>query len=75
MFNDTLKQKYEIENLDFNTYKETLEKFNERFTQAKVSNIVSKLVEYRNAPSKNVSLNLLVMNVIFEIASIGMKRK
>lgn len=74
-FNDSLKQKHNIEKLDFKLYEETLEKFNEKFTEAKVANIVSKLVEYRNAPSKNVSLNLLVMNVIFEIASIGMKKK
>lgn len=74
-FNDSLKQKHDIDKLYFTTYKETLEKFNERFTQANVANVVSKLVEFRNAPSKNVSLNLLVMNVIFEIASIGMKRK
>lgn len=73
-FNDTLKQKHNTGNITFNSYKETLEKFNIRFTDVQVNNIIKKLVEYRNAPSKNVNLNLLVMNVIFEIASIGMKK-
>jgi DNA polymerase III subunit delta' len=74
-FTDTLKQKYNIGKINFEVYNETLEKFNSRFTNTHVDTIVSKLVEYRNAPTRNVSLNLLAMNVIFEIASIGMKRK
>jgi len=71
-FNDTLKQKNNLENINFEIYGETLEKFNNRFTHVQINTIIKTLVEYRNAPSNNVNLNLLVMNVIFEIASIGM---
>jgi len=72
-FNDTIKQKYNAGNINFTVHNETLEKFNSRFSEVKIDALVTKLVEYRNAPVKNVSLNLLVMNVIFEIASLGMK--
>ncbi|MCB0730618.1 MAG: hypothetical protein KDC88_06265 [Ignavibacteriae bacterium] len=74
-FNDTLKDKYSIEDINFSNYKETLSKFNERFSHAEVDKITTTLVEYRNAPFRNVSLNLLALNVIFEIASIGIKGK
>jgi len=72
-FTDTLKQNQKLDILDFIDYKETLEKFNSRFKNVELNKLITKLVEFRNAPTKNVSLNLLVMNVIFEIASIGMK--
>jgi DNA polymerase-3 subunit delta' len=73
--NDTLKQKLGISNISFSNYIETLEKFNERFTKANINQITINLIELRNAPNRNVSLNLLAVNVIFEIASIGQNSK
>ncbi len=72
-FADTLKDKYKQNNIHFKLYRETLEKFNIRFTKANISQVICKLVEYREAPDKNVNLNILLSNVIFEIASIGIK--
>ncbi len=45
--NDTLKQKYGIGNISFKEYKETLEKFNLRFSKSKIDQLISKLVEYQ----------------------------
>lgn len=70
--NDTLKVKYGLTDIGFLEYKETIEKFNKRFSKVKVDLLTNKLVEYRNAPLKNVSLNLLALNVIFELSSIEM---
>lgn len=72
--NDSIKEKFNLDNISFNKYKETLEKFNARFKSADISLLTSKLVEYRNSPNRNVNLNILVMNVIFELASLGMKK-
>ena len=72
--NDSLKEKFSVENISFKKYSETLEKFNARFRNTDISAVTSKLVEYRNSPNRNVNLNILVMNVIFELASIGMKK-
>lgn len=74
-FVEAQKVKAELENESFVEYSDTFDKFNQRFFDADIGQIVSKLVELRNAPLKNVSLNLTVMNVIFEIASIGIKAK
>ena len=72
--NDSLKEKFNVENISFKKYLETLEKFNARFKTTDINRLTSKLVEYRNSPNSNVNLNILVMNVIFELASTGMKK-
>lgn len=74
-FNDTLRSKYEINNIKFYNYKDTLEKFNNRFRKSDINEIIAKLVLLRDAADRNVNLNLIMMNVIFELASIGMKAK
>ena len=74
-FNDSVKQKHLIKNINFKDSIDTLEKFNNRFTKANINDIITKLVMLRNSIYNNVSLNLLAMNVIFEIASIGIKNK
>ncbi len=74
-FNDSLKQKYKIKELKFYDNIETLEKFNIKFNKVNINKIIDKLVVLRNSIRNNVSLNLLAMNVIFEIASIGIDDK
>jgi DNA polymerase III subunit delta' len=72
-FNDTLKSKYNLSFIRFKDYEDSLIKFNSRFSEADINKIVTKLNEYKDAIDKNVNLNLTMMNVIFELASIGMK--
>lgn len=73
--NDTIKDKMNINNIYFSKFNETIKKFNLRFQDVNINQVITKLVELKNAPQKNVSLNLLVLNVIFELASIGMNKK
>lgn len=72
--NDSIKEKFNVDNISFKKYKDTLEKFNNRFKSVDINLLTCKLVEYRNSTNKNVNLNILIMNVIFELASIGMKK-
>ncbi|MCB9250055.1 MAG: hypothetical protein H6613_16675 [Ignavibacteriales bacterium] len=72
-FNDTLKMKHGNSDIKFSSYKDTLEKFNQKFDEVDISRTVARLVEIRNSSERNVYLNLTMMNVIFEVASIGMK--
>ncbi len=74
-FNDTIKQKHSVGNINFKNNFETLVKFNNRFIKADVNNVIKNLVQIRNSIHNNVSLNLLAMNVIFEITSIGIDAK
>jgi len=70
-FNDTLKEKYSLSNIQFKNDLATLEKFNKGFRSVNVNKVVDSLVQIRKSTEQNISLNLLAMNVIFEIASIG----
>lgn len=68
--NDTLKEKHSLSNIQFVNESTTLEKFNSAFNDVNVNVVVEKLVLIRNSTNQNISLNLLAMNVIFELASI-----
>lgn len=72
-FNDTLKSKYYNSSIKFQEYQDTLKKFNTKFEEADIDQITTKLTEYKDAAGRNVNLNLIMMNVIFALASIGMK--
>lgn len=68
--NDTLKERHSLSNIQFVNESTTLEKFNNAFKNVNINSVVEKLVLLRNSTDQNISLNLLAMNVIFEIASI-----
>ena len=72
-FKDTLFAKYEYDNICFIEHRDTLLKFNSRFPNANINKVIRKLNEFKNAPKRNINLNLLIMLVIFEVSSIGLK--
>ena len=74
-FNDTLKMKYNINGVKFKNYTDTLEKYNSRFYYFDINEIVNNLNRTKNAIDNNVNLNLIMMKIIFDISSIGMKTK
>lgn len=54
----------------FIKHKETLEKFNHRFSKVDISDVLDKLNRYILYRDQNISLNVLMLNVIFDIAKI-----
>ena len=73
-FNDVVRNKYSLVKYFFEDYKETLEKFNERFNHIvvlKIFNSIDKLEEYED---KNINLNVACLNLIFELASISIRK-
>lgn len=74
-FNDTLKLKYTINGIKYKNYVDTLEKYNNRFYYFDINKIVNNLNKTKNAIDSNVNLNLIMMKIIFDISSIGMKIK
>lgn len=72
-FKDTFLIKYQNDDICFIEHRDTLIKFNSRFANANINKIIRKLNEFKNAPNRNINLNLLIMLVIFEISSIGLK--
>lgn len=70
---DVVKQRSGYEDFYFEPYKETVIKFNERFTNVNIDKIYSSIDNLSVLIKRNVSLNLITMNIIFELASLGLR--
>ena len=73
-FNDIIKNRYGNENYYFEKHKDTLVKFNSKFKKTEISDLVFKLEDLKLNLDKNVNLNLIMLNIIFNIASIGIRK-
>ena len=71
--NDLLKHRYNLKQFFFNDYRETLEKFNSKFPKADLNNISIKLDNLASLTGRNINLNLLSANLIFELSSVTSK--
>jgi DNA polymerase-3 subunit delta' len=68
--NDLQKFKCGEKNYFFERYIETLEKFNSKFPEIKLDNIVSKLDNLSSLIPNNININLIVLNLIYELGSM-----
>ncbi|MHB8580943.1 MAG: DNA polymerase III subunit [Ignavibacteriaceae bacterium] len=66
--NDLQKYRVGYGNLYFFAYEETFYKFNKGFPSAEINILVEKLNHLSSLISKNVNLNVLALNLIFDIA-------
>jgi DNA polymerase-3 subunit delta' len=72
--NDIIKNKYSVNNgYYFNDYKETLFKFNSKFQNVSISKIFQILESIENYNDRNLNLNVLYLNLIFELASLSIR--
>ncbi len=72
--NDVVRNKYSLMKYFFEDYKETLEKFNERFNQTIVLKIFNSIDKLEECEDKNINLNVVCLNLIFEITSISIRK-
>ena len=68
--NDVIKDKVHFEKFYFIDFQDTMKKFNEKFPEADIEKLVGKLNELSASIDKNVSLNLIALNIIFEIGCL-----
>ncbi|MFO7446505.1 MAG: hypothetical protein R6W90_09065 [Ignavibacteriaceae bacterium] len=73
--NDVQKFRYKTEEFYFNEHKETLEKFNIKFPDIEVNEVVYNLDRLSSLISNNINLNLIALNIIFELSSLTNKLK
>jgi DNA polymerase-3 subunit delta' len=66
--NDIQKHRIGNNNLFFNKYSETLEKFNSKFPVLDINETVVKLDFLSSVIKNNVNLNLIASNIIFELS-------
>lgn len=68
--NDVQKFRFGDENLFFKDYKETLEKFNKRFPDIELNDLVSQLEKLISVFKNNVNLNTIILALIFKLSSL-----
>ena len=68
---DVQKMKVGSGDIHFNKYEDTIQKFISKFDYAQLDEIIFKLTSLRNEMDKNINLNLLILNIIFNIAAIS----
>lgn len=72
--NDVLKNRHSIFDYYFVDYAETLAKFNAKFQAVDINRIFYSLDNLERLQIKNANLNVIVLNLIFEIASLSIRK-
>ncbi len=65
---DLQRLKYKMNDYYFKDYFDTLDKFNSKFPNLILNNLIIKLEHFSNLIGKNVNLNLIVLNLIYELS-------
>ena len=68
--NDVQKFSYGDNNLFFKDYKETLEKFNNRFPDIELNGIVTQLDNLISVFKNNVNLNTIILSLVFKLSAL-----
>ena len=68
--NDLQKHKHNIHTYFFKQHKETLEKFDSKFPDVELEDIVFKLDRLSSYLKNNININLLTANIIFELSAL-----
>jgi DNA polymerase-3 subunit delta' len=68
--NDLQKYKNGIDQYFFTSHKDTLEKFNSKFPDVNLKEIVFKLDQLSSLIKNNININLLAANIVFELSTL-----
>lgn len=68
--NDVLKNRVHLSDYYFSNYADTLEKFNQRFGNSRITILDTKINKMAASLESNINLNVVALNLIFEIASL-----
>ena len=68
--NDVQKYRFQNNNMYFDGYFETIQKFNKRFPDVNLNFLVSKLEKLSTIIQNNVNLNLIVLNIVYELSTL-----
>ncbi len=68
--NDIQKHRFNLNDYYFKKHLETIEKFNLKFPDIKITNCVYSLDRLSSMIQNNVNINLVVVNTIFELANL-----
>lgn len=71
---DVTKNRHSLSNYYFSDYSETLTKFNNKFAGADITQMFFSLDQLERLQIKNANLNVVCLNLIFEIASLSIRK-
>ncbi len=71
--NDVQKFRLGINDYYFLDYIETLEKFNNRFPDISLTKIVQKLEHLSSIIQNNINVNIIVLNIVYELSALTAK--
>lgn len=72
---DVQKFRYQTGDYYFTRHIETLEKFNKRFPDIQLKEIIYKLDALSSVIQNNVNVNTIIFNIVFELSMLTMPRK
>ncbi len=73
--NDTQKHRSNFQSFYFKKHLETIQKFNNKFPEAQITNCVYSLDRLSSMFRSNVNINVIVLNIIFELANLTNQKK
>lgn len=71
--NDLLKKRYSITDYYFGDFKDTIEKFNDKYGNTRVDILYNKLALLEEKCEMNLNLNVLILNLIFELRGLTLR--
>lgn len=72
-FSDVARHRECLEIVNFKEYSETIEKFNTRFSNVDLSAMTRRFEVLQNSIDQNINLNLIFLNLIFELSSLSLR--
>lgn len=72
--NDVIKLRNGNSEFYFENYKETIIKYNDRFNSTPIEELFQRIENLKNSISRNISLNVIILNAIFEIGHLGISK-
>lgn len=72
--NDVQKNRSGIGEYYFDEFKDTIEKFNSKFSHTRLTDVYARIEELEQSMDKNILLNLIILNLIFLLHSIVIRK-
>jgi DNA polymerase-3 subunit delta' len=69
--NDVVRTHHSYDNFYFENYKDTFSKFEQRYGKNNIENVLTKLDLLEDYYNRNLNLNVLFLNIIFELATLS----
>ncbi|MEW6003680.1 MAG: hypothetical protein AB1695_00025 [Stygiobacter sp.] len=67
---DAIRNKNKIENVSFTKHSETFKKFNEKYPNASLNDLIHKIDLIESYYKRNLNLNVFLLTIIFEINTV-----